>query len=307
MKCPALVLPFGSLLFLALVLSGCYPPGPQTVQVAIEVTAMTEQPFPQPFATPDLSAQLSCVMDSDCVLAYRTDQCCACGAIYNVQTVAMDRHLRLVEEPPGYRYPKWRYPQKTCPQVMCAPCPMPPFGLICETNICREAQTWQEIWSACKGLEPDQKRWCHVHAAIIAYQAGEEEQAATICNGQEGSEYSEIPDAEDCLLQVARSAMKEDPHATASFCQAHLTVLLSNCLSETGFAIGRTDVEAALALCQEIAVTLESDRMQKNICFHNVAMSVAKVDLVRAQQICELMSQDIEQCKRDAQNPQGVP
>jgi len=298
----------GALLLLGWALSGCFPPPPtQAFPEQVVVLTLTAQPTDTPIATPDRSHQLSCTIDSDCVLAYRTDQCCSCGSIYNRQTVEDDRRLRFVNEPQDYHYSKWRTPQKICPLVMCAPCPMPPFGLVCDANMCRAAQTWQEIWSACSNLEQDQKHWCVSNAAITAYQAVDENQAAIVCNSLEGNEGWGTPYSEDCLLQVARSIMSADPQASAAFCHAYMKALLSHCLNETAFAIGRKDINSALALCNEINIQNEDDRQQKDFCFHNVAMSVAKVDLVQARQICELMSQDIEQCKLDAENPQGIP
>lgn len=299
---------FHALSLLTLIFSGCsiVTPTPALPE-AVVVLTLTAQPSPLPTGTPAFSAQLSCSLDSDCVLAYRTDQCCSCGSIYNRQAVEEDRRLRYVNAPDGYQYEKWRTPRAVCPMVMCAPCPMPPFGLVCDANVCREAQTWQEIWSACGSLEQNQKTWCHINAATMAFAAGEEDQAVKICNSLQGNDQGGASFAEDCILQVGRSLMANDPQASAKFCRAHLTILLGNCLNETAFAIGRADVESALALCNEINTQTDTDRNQKDYCFHNVAMSVAKVDLVQAQQICEMMSQGSEQCRADAENPQGVP
>jgi len=298
----------GTLLLSGWILGGCFHPTPtQVLPEQAVATTLTARAPDTPIATPDLSSQLSCTLDSDCVLAYRADHCCSCGSIYNRQTVEDDRGLRFVNEPEGYHYSKWRTPKRACPLVMCAPCPMPPFGLVCDAYMCRAAQTWQEIWSACENLQADQKRWCVSNAAIAAYQAGDANQAAIVCNSLAGNADWGTPYAEDCLLQVARSIMDADPQASAAFCRAHMNSELSRCLNESGYAIGRNDIRAALALCNEIDVRNEGDRQQKDFCFHNVAMSVAKVDLVQARQICESMSQGAEQCKVDAENPQGVP
>lgn len=298
----------GGLLLLGWMACGCLPitPTPALPQAVVALT-LTAQPPPLPTTTPVFSAELSCSVDSDCVLAYRTDQCCSCGSIYNRQAVDDDRRLRLVNEPPDYHYPKWRTPQMVCPLVACAPCPMPPFGLVCDAKVCRGAQTWQEIWSACDSLEQNQKSWCYANAASTAYQTDGEEQAATACNSLQGSTDWGMPYSEECLLQVARSLITDSPQAAAIFCRAHMTVMLSRCFNETAVAIGRADVISALALCNEIIINNDDDRQQKDYCFHNVAMSVAKVDFAQAQQICEMMSQGIEQCKDNAQNPQGVP
>ena len=167
MKQPSSCFFSGMLLLLGCIVCGRFPlPPTQALPEAVVAGTLTARPSALPTVTPDHSAQLSCSVNSDCVLAYRTDQCCACGAIYNRQTVDDDRGLRLVDEPPDYRYPKWRSPQKVCPMVMCAPCPMPSFGLVCDANICRAAQTWQEIWSACEGLEQDQKRWRYATRSV---------------------------------------------------------------------------------------------------------------------------------------------
>ena len=294
-----------ALFMLAPVFSGCSIVSPTP---ALPVSELTKQPSQaQPAATPNLPPAVNCTADSDCVLAYRTDHCCACGSIYNREEVENNRRLRYVNEPEGYRYEEWRLPRRICLMMMCAPCPQPPFGLVCDAGACREVQTWQEIWSACGEIEYDQKIWCHVNAAQTAYQAGEEDQAVKICNDLQGNYPGGVDYAEDCILQVARTIMTNDPEASATFCRSHLTVLLSHCLNETAFAVGRTDVESALALCNEITIQTGNDQNQKNYCFHNVAMSVAKMDLEQARQICEMMSQDVEQCKTDAEHPQGIP
>lgn len=297
-----------ALIILTWIFSGCSFDTPTpALPEAVAVLTLTAQPSPLPTTTPVFAAHLSCLMDSDCVYAYRTDQCCPCGSIYNRQVVEDDRRLRYVNEPDGYKYEKWRIPRAVCPMVMCAPCPQPPFGLVCDVNVCREAQSWQEIWSACATLEQNQKTWCHVNAATTAFEAGEEDQAVKICNSLQGNSQDEASFAEDCILQVGRSLMTNDPQGAAKFCRVHLTMLLGNCLNEAAFAIGRADIETALELCNEINTQTDNNRNQKDYCFHNVAMSVAKVELVQAQQICEMMSQGIEQCKVDAENPQGVP
>jgi hypothetical protein len=294
----------GALFLLGWILSGCIPyPPTQVLPEQTVVIALTAQPTATPFATPDRSLELSCTLDSDCVLAYRTDHCCSCGAIYNRQTVEDNRRLRFVNEPEDYRYSKWRTPETICPLIACAPCPMPPFGLVCDANQCRAAQTWQEILSACDNWETDQKNWCFANAAIAAYQAEGADRAATVCASLEGDTGWGIPYSEDCLLQVARTIMSTDPQTSAAFCRAQMNVLLSNCLNETASAIGRNDIPAALALCNEINPQNELDRQHKDYCFHNVAMSVAKVDLVQARQICESMSQGVEQCKLNAEIP----
>lgn len=294
-----------TMIILLMVLPCCSPkptPVPPVYQLTLQPLSV------QPTTTPVPTPVVSCTVDSDCVLAYRADQCCPCWSIYNRQEVENNRRLRYVDEPEGYRYEKWRLPRKVCPLVMCAPWPQPPFGLVCDAQACRAVETWQEIWSACSSfLDESMKLWCHANAATIAYQSGEPDQALMVCNSLQGNYPGGASFAEDCILQVGRSLMTKDPQASAMFCRAHLTTLLSNCLNETAFAIGRADVESALELCNEINTQTDNDRNQKDYCFHNLAMSVAKIDLVQARQICEMMSQDIEQCKVDAENPQGIP
>jgi len=235
------------------------------------------------------------------VLAYRTDQCCDCWSIYNRTTVDENRHLRLLDEPAGYKYAKWRCPQIPCPFVACAPCFNPPYGLVCDDLICRGAETWQEILHACQALPQDKQSYCYGNAAISAYQNEGEEQAARICTSLDGIETWGTPFSADCLLQVARLIMANDPQRSVLFCRAYMTTLQSNCLNETAYAIGSTDLDEGLIVCSEISVNGDSDLEQKDFCFYSLAMTAAKTDLARARQVCTWMSREVEKCQLEAE------
>jgi hypothetical protein len=285
---------------LAVLLVGCTPPIPTPAPPVMIITALPPdytRPIP-PTLTPDLIPDLSCSQDSDCAFAYRTDRCCPCGAIYNREQVENTRCLRYADEPEGYRYRKWRTPRRSC-SVVCAPCYQPPLGLVCDAGTCREAQTWQEILSAC---DPDVEkgRWCRITAAVTAFQAGERDQAVAICADVPGAAPYGIPYSEECLLNLARTLKEKDPLASAAFCREHMDAQLITCLNEAGEALSHSDVEAGLALCREIAVENTNDRFQKDACFHNIAMGVAPKDLEYAQRICEMMSERVEDCKDTA-------
>lgn len=302
MRLSSLLIPFINLLITGSLLSGCrfVDPTPALPE-HLAFGTQTAQPAPSPTFSLDRSDELSCSQDDDCVLAYHTDQCCDCWSIYNQKTVDDNRNLRLLDEPPGYKYVKWRCPQKLCPFVFCAPCINPPFGLVCDGKKCRGAESWQEIWQACKNLPQDRQSYCFGEAAITAFQFEGEEQAAVACKSLEGTETWGTPSSEECLLQVARSMMVDDPKKTVSFCRSNMKILQSNCLDEAALALGSTDVTEALAVCSEITVDHNHDLEQKDYCFHNLAMVVAKKDLVEARQICEMVSRNVEQCKLDAE------
>lgn len=292
----------GSLLMLGLFLGGCLPlKGTPALQAELVYGTLTAKPPATPTELPDRSEELSCSQGSDCVLAYRTDQCCSCWSIYNQDTVDADRHLRLLNEPSGYKYAKWRCPSKVCPFIACAPCFNPPYGLVCDGGLCRGVETWQENLNACRDLPPEKQGYCLGNAAVIAYQTDGTEQAASVCNSLAGMETWGTPFSEECLLQVARLMMTDDPHSAVLFCRSYATILQSNCLNETAFAMGKTDLPAALAVCDGIQVNGTNDIQQKNFCFHNLAMSIAVSDLAKARQICERVSQGVEQCRLEAE------
>ena len=100
-------------------------------------------------------------------------------------------------------------------------------------------------------------------------------------------------------MQLARAMMAEDPRKAADFCRANTDSLLATCLRESAQELAKSDLEAGLALCAEISPQYSGDRTQ-DICFNNIAMLVALTNVARAQQICEQMSADIEQCKQTA-------
>jgi len=302
MRSRSLILTLGRLLFIGSVISACLPVNPTPALPEYQVAGtLTAQPSPSPTVLPDRSDELSCTQDSDCVLAYRTDQCCDCWSIYNRTTLDENRHLRLVDEPAGYKYAKWRCPQIPCPFVACAPCFNPPYGLVCDDLICRGAETWQEIMHACEALPQDKQSYCYGNAAVTAYQNEGEEKAAGICTSLNGIETWGTPFSADCLLQVARLIMANDPQRSMLFCRSYMTTLQSNCLNESAYAIGSTDMEAGLAVCSEITGDSANDIQQKEFCFHNLAMTVAKADLARARQICAMMSGEVERCELDAE------
>ena len=302
MRPRSIILALGSLLLIASFISGCFPVNPTPALPEYQVAGtLTARPAPSPTILSDRSDQLSCTQDSDCVLAYRTDQCCDCWSIYNRTTVDENRNLRLRDEPAGYKYAKWRCPQIPCPFVACAPCFNPPYGLVCDDLICRGAEAWQEILHACQVLPQDKQSYCYGNAAITTYQDEGEEQAAIICTSLEGIETWGIPFSADCLLQVARLIMADDPQRSTLFCRSYMTTLQSNCLNKAAYAIGSTDMDSALTVCNEITVNGDSDLEQKDFCFHNLAMTAAKTDLARALQICGWVSREVEKCHLEAE------
>jgi len=289
------------LCLLAATISACAPPGPRPETPALIVTKIPAD-YTRPIPTssiPDLIPNLSCKQVSDCAFAYRTDRCCPCGEIYNLEQVEDTRILRYVDEPEGHRYRKWRTPRLPCPGVMCAPCFAPPFGLVCDAGTCRGAQTWQEILSAC---DPDieKGKWCRITAADTAFQAGENDQAVAICADVQGASTYGTPDSEECLLNLACTLKEKDPLASAAFCREHMHEQLSTCLNEAGEALSHSDVEEGLALCSEIVIKNTNDRNQQDACFHNIAMLVAPKDLEYAKSICEMISERVEECKETA-------
>ena len=173
---PVIVLILGC----ALALAACA--GPQTTLAPTAPPLVTPPAYVSP--TPDLIPDLSCAQDSDCALARSIDGCCGCGAIFNREQVENEPRLRYLFEPEGYRYERGRRLQWPweCANIMCAPCPEPPFGLVCDSGACRGAQTWQEILAACPSLPPSRPMdWCYTSAALTAKQSGELEQAMRIC------------------------------------------------------------------------------------------------------------------------------
>ena len=272
------------LLAYALALTSCLEPAPTPILPAGQVIMPVGTPTENIPPTPDLVPDLSCTTDSDCVFAYRTDRCCDCGQILNRTQVANDPRLGYV------------YGVRKCANVMCAPCREPPFVLVCHAGSCREAQTWQEILPNCPQKTAHLAAWCFSHAALAAHQSGETEQAIAICNSEDlvGTQ-----DAEECHMQLARAIMAEDPRKAADFCRANTDSFLATCLGESAQELAKSDLEAGLALCAEISPQYSGDRTQ-DVCFNNIAMLVASTNPARAQQICEQMSADIEQCKQTA-------
>jgi len=276
------------LLAYALALTSCLEPAPTPILPARQVVVL-------PVSTPtanippasDLVPDLSCTTHSDCVFAYRTDRCCDCGQILNRTQVINDPRLGYV------------YGVRTCTNVMCAPCQEPPFGQVCAAGACREAQTWQEILPNCPQKTTHLVAWCFTNAALAAHQAGETEQAIAICNNEDlvGTQA-----AEECHLNVAGAIMAEDPRKAADFCRANTDSRLATCLGESAQELAKSDLEAGLALCAEISPQYSGDRT-RDICFNKIAMLVAPANPARAQQICEQMSADIEQCKQTADRP----
>ena len=100
-------------------------------------------------------------------------------------------------------------------------------------------------------------------------------------------------------MELARAMMVEDPRKAADFCRANTDSFLATCLGESAQELAKSDLEAGLALCAEISPQYSGDRT-RDICFNNIAMLVATTNPARAQQICERMSADIEQCKQTA-------
>jgi len=290
-----------TLCLLTILFNACSPPTPSPASPFPVVTVIPAD-YTRPIPTssiPTLNPDLTCNQDSDCAFAYRTDQCCACGAITIHNVVENTRFLRFVHEPEDYRYQKVRFPQLVCPNVMCAPCREPPFGLVCDAGTCRAARTWQEILSAC---DPDieKGKWCRITAADTAFQAGENDQAVIICTDVPGDHSTSNPYSDECLLNLARTLKEKNPLASAAFCREHMGAGLSTCLNEAGEALSHSDLEAGLALCREIAIENANDRGQQDACFHNIAMGVAPKDLEYAKRICEMMSESVEDCMETA-------
>jgi hypothetical protein len=292
----------GSVLCLLAVFFAACSPLPPTPAVPPLIVTEIPPGYTRPIPTssiPTLNPDLSCKQDSDCAFAYRTDTCCACGTITTRELVENTRFLRYIREPGGYRYQKWRLPQLVCPGVMCAPCFEPPFSLVCDNGQCREGRTWQEILPECDE-DVEKGKWCRISAAAAAFKTGERDQAVTLCREVPGASGYGFPYAEDCLLNLASLIMKVDPRASADFCIKNMDEKLSTCLNEAGEALSHSDVQAGLALCREIVIENTNDRGQQDNCFHNIAMGVAPGDLEYARNICEMMSERVEDCKETA-------
>jgi len=271
----------------ALALTSCLEPAPTPILPDRQVITPVGIPTANIPPAPDLVPDLSCTTHSDCVFAYRTDRCCDCGQILNRTQVTNDPRLGYV------------YGVRTCANVMCAPCQEPPFGLVCDAGSCREAQTWQEILPNCPQKTAHLVAWCFANAALAAHQSGETEQAIAICSSED---LVGMNGAEQCLMQLARAIMAEDSRQAADFCRANTDSVLATCLGESAQELAKSDLEAGLALCAEISLQYPGDR-ERDTCFNNIAMLVASTDPARAQQICEQMSADIEQCKQAAGRP----
>jgi hypothetical protein len=283
------------LLLISMMVSGCGKTGPTPVAPENIVLAITPTPFPTPENTP----AAGCAQGSDCVFAYRADQCCDCGRIYNREEVESNRWLHYFKDE-DYDYKKFRWPDKPCPGVMCSPCYQPPFALVCNAGTCREALTWQEILPACpqQGSQ-NEIDWCYFSTAVTAYKAGEEEQAKSICKGMTGFAGGDVPKTQECLMQLARAILPTNPQRAVEFCRANLDRLLAMCLKESGETLGQTDVEAGLAVCTEISPDYADGRSQKDACYHNIAMTLAKKDIEQAKVICSKVSEDSQRCLDD--------
>lgn len=195
--CLVRVLIFGCVL----ALTACLRPVPTPATVLPQLTAPVLAPTTPPSPTPDLIPNRSCSQDSDCALAYRTDRCCACPEIFNRQQVEDDPRLRYAFEPEGYRYARPRHLRLPweCANVVCEPCPVLPFGLVCDAGACRAAQTWQEILAACPSQPTSQPvEWCYTSAAIAAAQSGNLAQGIAICE-----QYAS--DKENCKRRVGEA------------------------------------------------------------------------------------------------------
>lgn len=185
-----------------LLLAACLHPkvNPATVLPRITLPeARTAPPALSP--TPDLIPDLSCTQSSDCALARRLDTCCACDGIFNRTQVENEPRLRYTYETDNYPYatPRMVRQPEECDNVICAPCPVPPFGLVCDSGTCRAAQTWQEILAACPAQPPSQPSdWCYTSAAIAAAQSGDLAQALSICE-----QYTS--DVENCKQSVSKT------------------------------------------------------------------------------------------------------
>jgi len=184
----------------ALALAACLDSNPTLAPTALPLEILsTSGPPTYVSPTPDLIPDLSCSQDSDCALARRIDHCCSCGEIFNREQVENEPRLRYLFEPEGYHYERWRRLRMPweCATVMCEPCPMLPFGLVCDSGTCRAAQTWQEILAACPNQHPSQPvEWCYTSAAIAAGQSGDLKQAMHICE-------QFVSDVAGCKQQVS--------------------------------------------------------------------------------------------------------
>ncbi|MBI2110484.1 hypothetical protein HYT51_01770 [Candidatus Woesearchaeota archaeon] len=59
-----------------------------------------------------------CEQDSDCVWGFRTDTCCSCPKVYNMETVEKDKAIIFYEEGKDYSSVK----NLDCSNIWCAPC-----------------------------------------------------------------------------------------------------------------------------------------------------------------------------------------
>lgn len=89
--------------------------------------------------TPDPTLD-TCRVDSDCVLALRIDICCSCPEVTTLARVKATRGVEVYV--PGRDYGSLR-PEK-CSLVDCPPCPSPPAGVTCKSEICCPSTTIQE-------------------------------------------------------------------------------------------------------------------------------------------------------------------
>ena len=98
-----------------------------------------------------------CKQDSDCLLAVKTDQCCACPGVYSRAQVKVDESLIVYRSGENY-FPKRK---ADCLQIQCQPCPVPGEPE-CAAGICQaqavfqgdpRTKDWQEYLNEKIGFE----------------------------------------------------------------------------------------------------------------------------------------------------------
>jgi hypothetical protein len=189
-------------------LSACQPITATIAPAEVQKTLIAPPGSLPPGIAPtlDLIPDLSCRVESDCVYAYRADRCCDCGAIYSREQVNDDARLSL------------QYGQADpalCSNVVCAPCQMPPLGLVCDNGTCRAAQSWAEILAMCpQQPQAQQIDWCFVQAAIAAVETGEYDQASAICRS-----IGTPQKTDNCLQSLAFLLAASNPAQSAQFCE----------------------------------------------------------------------------------------
>jgi hypothetical protein len=131
---------------------------------------------------------------------------------------------------------------------------------------------------------------------------GEASQAAFVCAEFPANIVGEKIETEQCLIALARAFLEQNPYKAVDFCRADAGLVLARCLAESAREVAKKDLNVGLSLCAEISAQSESDRYYRDTCFHSIALLVAPADLEHARQICEQMSDYVDECKKNIGN-----